>query len=299
MLKEIENELEDLKSLQNNPLNFSSSKRSRDTANKVLFNKLKTSLALREKKSNFSICGNYRELFFLLSHNIIIASSINDKINIYVKNNQIVFEAPIHHDLLEARAELTKFVSLHIDNPTITSEQLSDPLFLKSCNFDTMDIKLLIKALDLGYNIKAILDSKREIVNSLNKMFDIERQSLLQKFAIEMHMPPFEFSVNKEARWLDLNDYNDLSKEDYNTLFKVFDDHPIWSKKMSELDLRQNDLCDKLLSNEDLELLNIIGSYPSYISLFVMREIIEIDNIVIFDLDEKLGFLSDINKLLS
>lgn len=73
-------------------------------------------------------------------------------------------------------------------------------------------------------------------------------------------------------------------------------DHSVWGPKYKDIQSRHTKMEDQLLSQDDIERLQFIASFPSYITLFAARVCIGIERVVSLNLDERCDFMSKINS---
>lgn len=262
-----------------------------DDAHKWL-NKLKLELGVRSDNEHVGsgLGGNASELFFLMSKRVKPIVSPDDKAHFRDTHTQIIFEVPEKPVMKQVRQELTSFISSHPDKNNYTFQQITNTSFLRDQMVDTVDIKFLIKALEIAQELVPWLDSKIEVATALRKMFNTEQTALDHAFLREMGLP--EDSLDKEEDDSDL----DYSPEGF--IHTAIKNHPIWGKKKEAVNKRYDDAEKTLLSQEDLDKMNTVGCCPQYIALLVFRTQLQIDRIVALNIDERLEVLAKINKVV-
>lgn len=256
---------------------------------------LKTDLSIRETNDNVGsgMGGNASQLYFLIS-NEITSTLINKnaKPKFFLKENNINIQMPmswfeeennflskrgdkdiiVNHILRDLRVELQKTFEKN-SNLTVSDAQISDPQWLKDQNINTTDIILLIKSLLVGQQLVQNLDNKSQFIDELSKINDFEIEKL------------------KKDYWKDMG-FMDCKSSTFtiNSIYK----HPVWGVKLTKLDNKYRQIMALLLEGIDEESIKLINSFPMFASTLTLRNIITIERIVKFYLDEMLTDNSDI-----
>lgn len=266
---------------------------------KKFFRTLKTELAIRQNNEHVGsgLGGNTTELFFLLTHKVNIGQSLDDKFHVTtLDNGEVLCSVPSKPSSLEARKKLTSFINSHPGKVDVTQDQLSNISFLKDLGSKSLDIKLLITALEEATILANWLDAKIEVKNNIDKLFDKEHRALEVCFLKEMNLPESYFK--DLAKIIETQRGNSSFVEEDDPMKFMFNAHPVWGVKDKACKKRHEEMEFRLLSQEDLDRLNFIGTFPSYIGLFVFRSQIGIERLITLNLDERTDFLDKINKLL-
>lgn len=262
-----------------------------DDAKKV-YERLLLELSVREDNEHVGtgLGGNPSELFFLLSHNVKIAATapLNDKIHFgQAGATEILVEIPEKPNMKLMRNELTKFIASHPDKQDVTREQLLNPSFLKDQTNKTLNIQLLIKALEQTKILVDWLDLKIELQDQVHATFRKEYTDIETSFLKEMNLPETYF--------------DDTEEDDDDPIDRMMRAHPVWGLKYKEAQTRQTEINDRLLSKDDLNKIEFVGTFPSFIALFAIRSLVGIERMVHLNLDERTEckFLNSINKKLN
>ena len=251
-----------------------------------LLERLKIELAVRQDNNLVAsgIGGNVSELFFLLSKKVLPQYS-DSEFEIHETSNGIMFLTNGSADIKVVRKKLTEFINSHPDKNDYTIEQITNTSFLRDQMVDTLDIKLLIKAIEKAKVVVSWLDPKMEIQKAIRESFAKENAELDKTYLTEMDLP-LDFLGKDDEEGID----------DRAFVREAVQNHPILGAKYKAQQARLLNMERNLISQEDLDRLNIIGSCPSYIALLVMRTMIGLERLVNLSLDEYLDFLSSINK---
>jgi hypothetical protein len=235
--------------------------------------------------------GNPSELFFLLSHKVKVGASSDGQVHIdRIGADSIRFSAAEDTKMKDIRQALTRFIDSHPDKKAVTSAQLSNPSWLRDQKNPTLEMHLLSRALEEAYALVESLDVKAKLKDQISEAFSHEYEEIEKFFLQDMRLP--------------LSYFKDLEKKDREDRFNdpmrgMLEKHPVWGVRYKASGKRQSDMENQLLSQEDFDKMNFIGSNPSYIALFAMRTIIQIERMVNMNLDEKVDWLSDINKKMN
>lgn len=273
---------------------------------KDFFKTLKTELAIKNNNEyvGSGLGGNISELFFLFTHKVNIGKSPDYKIHFNIVKDNIVCLVPHKPNLKDARKELTNFINNHLDKVNVIEQQLLNISFLKDLEGSTLDIKLLIHAIEVADILVNYLDSKIELKKHIDNLFSKEHAALESSFLKEINLPiSYLEDLRKDShKTYDINAYSGVttaSEETDNPISDMFYSHPIWGVKDKAVSKRHSEMNERLLSQEDLDKLNFIGTLPSYITLFVVRTKLGMERIVTLSLDERDGgFLNIINNNL-
>lgn len=252
---------------------------------KDLFNGLRLELGVRSNNEHVGsgLGGNAAELLFLLTHKFTVVSGGSNFLT--EKDGKFEFQINPDSKRVELRNILTSFVTNHPDfNPSITQKQLCNLSFVRDLPIKTLDVQLLIKSLETAYDVVQWLDLKLALLSKIDVILAKEVSALQIEFLREMGLPETYFKDTEDDR------------ED--PVEEIFNKHPIWGVRCKAARKRYNSMEDLLLSPEDLEKLNTIGSFQNYICLFSYRLIIGIERTVRLNLDEKLTFMKEVNKVI-
>lgn len=260
---------------------------------KKRFEGLKLELSVRENNEHVGtgMGGNPSELLFLLSHKVKV--EVAGGVRSYFSDTgpgQISFFFAEISKMKEIRQELTTFINSHPDKISITPAQLANISFLRDQKNQTLEIQLLIRALEEAYSLVSYLDPKAELKKQISETFDREYKGIEALFLKEMNLPLSYFK--------DMEDLEDKSEQYDDPMRSILDKHPVWGVRLSVISKRHTEMENQLLSKEDTDRLEIIGSMPSYIAVVAMRSVVQIERLVNFNLDEheRCGFLTTINK---
>lgn len=258
---------------------------------KVL-NKLLLELGTRKNNEHVGsgLGGNASQFLFMISKNVVFQKPIDDQPHFLdgSDKDEIVFQVPKRVDMKAVRKALDSFYSTHPDKNSFSEEQIKNPSFLRdNVPNPSLEVKLLIQALDVVTELVPWLDEKREALEILGKVFSKEVRVFEKAFLKEMRLP---------ADYFDREPRSTSESEKIYKMHKVCDAHPIWGAKISAVRSRSEKITELTISQEDLDKMNIIGSMTQPIALFVIRSCIGIDRMVALNLDERVSFLSSINK---
>lgn len=257
------------------------------------FTKLKMELAIRSDNPHVGsgLGGNVSELFFLMNHKIKFALSKTDVSSFERNGNEILFSVASKANMKQIRKALTEFYSNHPAKKDIAVEQIINPTYLKETVINpTIDIKLLIQALEIGLDSQKWLDKKLDLRNHLCNLSDEEHHDLKVRFLLEIGLPSNYFETlpkNEEA--------DEYEGDPVGYMFKH---HPVWGVRDEAVSKRFHEMGNHLLSQEDMDRINFIGACPPHITLLIFRALISLERVVALNLDEKLEFLSEIDKRL-
>jgi hypothetical protein len=261
-----------------------------EEAEKAL-SRLKLELGVRHDNEHVGsgLGGNSSELFFLLTHRVKFEASADDLVHfVNGKNNsEIVLQAPDKAAIKQIRKAFTEFYNSHPDKKEVTQQQLMNPSYLRDLNSTSVDVRILIHALEETLILQSWLDAKAAFRTQIRDFFAGETKELRIKFLKELNLPADYYST--------------LSKEKHyqeDPLSDMFRDHPVWGVRNAAVNKRLSEVEERLISNEDNERLKLVGACPDYIALFVMRTVISIERMVSLNLDEleSCSFLGKINK---
>lgn len=248
--------------------------------------------------------GNVSELFFLMSHTLIPRWSKSD-FQIRETDRGIEFCTNGKAPMSLVRESVTNFINQHPDKNSYTQEQITNPSFLRDLRPTSPDVLMLIKALEIGDEVVGWLDQKMALIKEIAKSFSKEEDAIEKQFLAEMNLPSNLFDkVEKPVR-----DEEILSKEayesgeyddwEYSTVGEARDclnRHPNWGTRLKEIRKRRQEIEKLLISQEDLDKLNVMSSTPSYITLLAFRTKIGIDRLVALNIDERVEALNRVNK---
>jgi hypothetical protein len=268
--------------------NEKSVERHNEKVRNSVLEKLKLDLSVRSDNEHIGsgLGGNHSEFFFLISHNVKIVASDDDDSHFVASNKDIILQLG-KPNIKQIRKELTDFIGTHPDKNNFSQSQLNDPAVLKDYAHLTLDTKLLLDATEKTLELASWLEPKVSLDKEINRLFAKEHKHIEHSFLKEMN--------------LKLNYFEDDNKDYTNDpVQKMFDAHPVWSVKDKDINKRAAAINNSLLSQSDLENLKLIGTFPSYIVLFIIRSIIGIETLVQLNLDEKeeCNYLATINKVV-
>lgn len=259
----------------------------RDMVVQELFMKLKCELAVREDNEHVGsgLGGNVSEFMFMILHESEAVATSEEKTRITSASgtDKITIHIPDNAFLKDVRQELTKFINSHPHKLDITKAQAANVSYIKDLQGSTIEKDLLIKGLLTGYDIVSWLDPKIALQEEINKVFEKEYKDVEASFLKEMNLSTDYFDVIKD-------------KYEQNPYKRMFRKHPVWSTKYKEILTREGNMSKQLLSPDDINKMNFIGTMPPHIALFVVRSLIGIQRMVVLNLDEHLKFLDEINK---
>ena len=247
------------------------------------FLRLKSELALRDNNEHVGsgAGGNASQLFFLMSNRVDIKTGAKFHFDIDNKDRISVFSPKEKVSSAEMRKVFDEFYQAIPNKVEVTQEQLSSLSFLSDITNPTSDIKLLIKAISLATNVRNWLDSKQSLNSKINVSFNEETRSVHNQLLLELGLP---------LNYFDKQEGNlSAAKLDYDPLSKMLIEHPVYAPKLRAIKARHKVMSDALLSQDELDGLITVGTMPVYITLFVMRSIITVEQIIRFDLDERVG----------
>jgi len=261
----------------------------RDMDARDVLAKLKLELACRETNEHVgsSLGGNPTDFWWMLN-NSVRAVGVQEGLPRFQKvNSEILFYSPKKPAPRDVRNALTKFLdSEHSNRQVVTQEQLANPTFVKDWAYDKPEVKLFIRALEHTYELAKWLDLKLDMNDKLSVLRQQECDALRSLFLKEMNLPETYFEDHKDDK--------------NNPMSRMLNRHPVWGAKRKAVDARYAEMCQRLLSPEDNEKIEMIGSYPMHIALFVFRTCIGLERIVSLNLDEQNSckFLTEINRFV-
>lgn len=273
--------------------------------------RLKIDLAVRNDNNHVGskLGGNPSQLFWLLTHNVIIRSGSKfhfdmgkdhpPQVVLYCPNEKVPF--------LEMRRALNEYYENQADKKEVTIEQLTNLSFLKDIQNPTTEIKLLMRSLEITGSVKTWLIMKRKVNSILSASFARETDALKKELQEELGLPENYF-FRKEHRDYDRamkdaleddsiktihssldEDRASMHDKDHRILNTMLAEHPIYAPKFNAIKKRQEQMEQALLSQEELNKLVLLGAMPEHIFTLAVRSSIGIDVIVALDLDEKIG----------
>jgi len=260
---------------------------------------LKLDLSLRENNEHAGsgLGGNPSQFLYLMTRNIKSLHSKDGNVHVHLDNGDLVFTVPQDVKLLPLREALNRFWETCPNKEIATFKQLKDVSFLKDLCSDRMDIWMLIQALDVANELVVWLDRAKQFMTSTSDFFHVEKLDLERQFLLDMGLPADYLTKVRDLEKERSSARTVGNEPDHISI--MMRDHPVWGSKLKNLKARKDAVLAQILSEQDIQKLNMIGSFPDYISTFVLRSVIELDRIVVHNLDEKAKWIDDVNKILS
>ena len=246
------------------------------------YNELTNELALRS--NNYSVGsklgGNASELFFLFTHDVKFAPS-PDELSHIVSNlsEDVVFQFPKGKmDIKQLREELTRFISSHPEKNDFTEKQVTDIDFIKS-NIDknTFHTDLLMRYLEECEKLKTSLEPKLKINKVIEEVFKLEKDNLIKSFLKEMRL--------EEDFFTKLNLTDDDTKIGSKITSMMYK-HPTWGLQYKNIEDRAARIYKEIISQEEINLIKFIDSFPSPIKILSVRMKLGIEFMINFNIDE-------------
>jgi len=258
---------------------------------------LKIDLAIREDNKHFGsgLGGNPSEFLWLITNNIHshyetyngdIDMDVHEQNlknrgkvkNFFEKDGKIFFYLSYEEESLgEVRAALTEFLKTK-EVRQITFQMLADTTFLRSLDEKTdSNVHILALCVEHCRRLMDSLNAKNEARRIINEVFNAESEQLNSEFRKQFGFPPAN---------------NKYSEADGN-IGTMLSEHPIFGKREKAINKRHRSSIRLLISNEDVELINVIQCFPKHLCLVSIRMAIGIEDIVRLNLDEFFKF----NKL--
>ena len=261
-------------------------------ASKVI-EKLKLELSLRSNNDHVGtgFGGNPSQFLFIISQKIDVQKSPDGQPHFLEgPPGWIVFQLERPVTMVAVRKAFDSFFASHPERNDFTMEQVSNPSFLRDhVKSPSINVQLLIKALEIGRELASLLDQKGEVLSVISKSFDKEIKALQVCCLKDLGFPLDSIKDDEEK------DQKDIVSS---KLRAVCRKHPVWGARIKEVQKREEKIAELMLSQEDLDKLNTMGSFPNYIAMFSVRTSIQIDRLVRFNLDERTTFLNEINKVV-
>lgn len=262
--------------------------------------KLKAELAMHHNNDYLGteMGGSSSQLYYFMTHDVKKKRSPDLDVHVSQENNTLVLSLPPKVKLLAIRKAFNKFWETCPDKNEITQEQLSNLSFLRDLNSDSIEIHLLILGLEIARDLVSWLDREAEFSNQVSQFFFKEYKDTEKGFLSDMNLPA-DYFEKVNAKREQNRKKSPVYQEDKDPMREVLEKHPVWGKRWSAITDRQNLITDNLFSQEDLDKLNKIGSLPTHITLFVIRNVVTIDRMIKHNLDLKIKFFDEINKKLA
>jgi len=256
------------------------------SSSKEILEQLKIELALRDDNQHVGsgLGGNAAQFFFLLSHKVVAHLVDEPGASFQRSHGQIDFYVSSQASMKQIRETFKVFFDSHPDKNDYTQAQVSNTSFLRDQMVNTIDVNLLIQALEVGHEVVSWLDPKCTLVSQVHALFGKETAAFEKAFLKEMSLPVNYF------------DKDSIDREYDDPVMEMFKAHPIWGAKYKASSARADQIIKDLVSQEDLDKLRFIGTCPSYISLFAFRNTLQIDRLVTLNLDERLNCFDSISK---
>lgn len=266
------------------------------------FNRFRIELGVRSNNEHAGsgLGGNPTEFLFVVNHTfkvyvdntIRFADTASGEVIAYIPGHKTV-------KISDIRKEFSAFVKNHPDKIEVTNEQLTNLSFIKDLKVNHANMLSFIKGVEKAHELAHWLDIKKSFQSEISALFKKEVEFLETQFLKEIGLSESYFKDQREKEEQNrkdrLIDYNDQNRGDspYNHMFI---EHPIWGAKAKAAREREANMISNLLSKEDRDRMDFLGSLPSFVVLQVVRSIIHIDRIVALNLDEIWDVLGKINS---
>ena len=252
--------------------------------------KLKCDLSLRENNTNIgSGKGGDPSKLFLLLNNYVICKKTS-ALHFYQMDNHICLEMPETAspsiNLSSVRQEFDRFYDSVAIKETCSFEDLLNPEFLKKHIKANNELSYLMKAQEIAREAIVSLDDKNSLQKQIDPAHKKEIKDLEGKFLKEFRLEDRMTFLTTESR----------SSE----IFNMMKDHPFYGPRLSNIQERYERIWKDLLSQEDLERINLLSNFPPDIGQLSIRMIYKLERIVKFRLDLIEGsVLSKATKLIN
>lgn len=150
----------------------------------------------------------------------------------------------------------------------VTINNLLDVNWLREQK-QTPDVINLTSCIRIFQCARPLLVEKNILVNNVNNLLDIERKNIEAKFLSDLNLPEDALS-------------NDSPNESYR---KMLDKHPVWGKKMQQISDREWKISQLLIDGETRDLLETMESFPDFIKVLCVRNLIGLKMMVALNLD--------------
>jgi hypothetical protein len=250
--------------------------------------RLKIELGVRENNEHVGsgLGGEPSAFYFMLTHKVKAIPTKEKKASFSrIGANEIVLHVPHEPNLKQIRQELKTLIDNDPDKLLLNKDQLIDEQFLNSIENKTLDTRLLSNAVAEAKILVQWLDPKIELSNQINNLFDKETAAVEASFLKEMNLPANYFDKQEVGT--------------YDPMQFILDEHPVWGSKKKAIKQRHAAIDEALLSQDDLDHLTVLESYPSYITMFVFRAVVGLERAVALNLDERVDFLRKVAKKLN
>src|SRR5574338_325649 len=249
------------------------------------FNRFRLELGLRSNNEHAGsgLGGNPTEFWFVVNHNF----------KVYVDNtimfettgpNEITAYIPGHKGVKVAdiRRAFSSFVASHPDRVDISNENLTNLSFLRDLKVNHPNAAAFIKGVEKAHELAHWADVKIAFQKEIHSFFGKEILFLETQFLKELGLSETYLQdlrdKNEKARKDGAIDYSDQNRGD-DPSSAMFKSHPIWGAKRKAILEREKVYVDNLLSQEDKDRMEFLGSLPPFVMLQVVRSIVQIDRI--------------------
>lgn len=259
--------------------------------------KLKLDLAVRKNNEHTGtgLGGNASQLFYLMTHDIKSEHSPDEVVHIRQENDIVIFQIPKKFSILDIRKAFNEFWELNLSQNEIDDSQLLDPTWLSDYQAPRkIDLHYLTKAIVTARDVAGWLDQNKKFRKQISDFFRAEYKDVEEKYLLDIGLP-----IDYLAKIDLLEQSEERSTEvscDTDPVRSSLEKHPVWGNQIKSIDKRKNEMIKLVLSESVLKKLNIIGSYPGYIALLVMRTEVSIDRVVYHNLDEYIDWMTELNK---
>lgn len=226
--------------------------------------------------NNSGVGGDLKKFLFVLFTNVVLVESKNMAPLRFVFDDlgvKLIYYP--YHDISvkDLRNHFDHFYNDALENqkekfpPDITKEQVIDYEYMKQFKGKSFHIDTYLVALKSLKRLSDLLDESVPLREGLLKKSVQEKRALIEDFARD-------------------NDVYVDTENNYEELIRIIDKHPVYATKLKDINDRYNANIKSMLGYEEKTILMFLGSLPLYLSVIPFRNVIGIDRLVKYDLDE-------------